>query len=89
MTLPNTGSELKTAVWASGTPEQFVLHVRSAIHTCKQMKHDVKNSKAKEAVVNATLDLEIRKEEYAQVCSAEKKNLKGTQEKAYLPLLNP
>jgi hypothetical protein len=41
------------------------------------MEHDVKISKAEEAVVNATLDLEIRKEEYAQVRSAEKKKSKG------------
>ena len=27
LTLPNTGNELKVAVWASGTPEQFLLHV--------------------------------------------------------------
>ena len=40
--LPNTGSELKVALWASRTPEQFVLHVHSAIHACKQMDHDVK-----------------------------------------------
>jgi hypothetical protein len=25
LTLPNTGSELKVAIWASGTPEQFLL----------------------------------------------------------------
>jgi len=37
LTLPN---ELKVAVWASGTPEQFLLHVRSAIHACKQMGLD-------------------------------------------------
>ena len=24
LTLPNTGSELKVALWASGTPEQFI-----------------------------------------------------------------
>ncbi len=41
------------------------------------MEHDVKISKAEEAVVNATLDLEIRKEEYVQVCSTEKKKSKG------------
>ena len=62
LTLPHTGSEFKVALWASGTPEQFVLHVRSAIHAYKQMEHDVKISKAEEAVANATLDLEIRKE---------------------------
>ena len=53
------------------------------------MEHDIKISKAEEAVENATLDLEIRKEEYAQVRSAEKKNQKGVQEKAYLPPPNP
>jgi hypothetical protein len=26
--LPNMGSELKVALWASRTPEQFILHVR-------------------------------------------------------------
>ena len=46
-------------------------------------------SKAEEAVVNATLDLEIRKEEYAQVHSMEIKNPKGIQEKAYLLPPNP
>ena len=66
------GSKFK-ALWASGTPEQFVLHVRSTIHACKQMEHDVNLSKAKEAVANATLDLDIQKEEYMQVHSMEKK----------------
>jgi hypothetical protein len=61
--LPNTGSELKVALWASGTPEQFILHVRSAIHTCKQMEHDVKYLNDKEAVATSNLDLDIRKEE--------------------------
>ena len=88
-TLPHTGSELKVALWASGTPEQFILHVRSVIHICKQMEHDVKFSNAKEAVANATLDLEIRKEEYAQVCMCKfaiwrEKRTKATQEKAHL-----
>ena len=71
------GSELKVVLWASGTPEQFILYVRSAIHTCKQMEHDVKFSSAKEAVATSLLDLEIEKEEYAQVRSSEKKKTKG------------
>eukprot|EP00804_Cyclotella_cryptica_P006628 CCRYP_008595-RA/>CCRYP_008595-RA protein AED:0.23 eAED:0.29 QI:0/-1/0/1/-1/1/1/0/97 len=40
LTLPNTGNELKVAVWASGTPEQFLLPVSSAIHVCTQMGLD-------------------------------------------------
>ena len=41
------------------------------------MEHVVNFSKAKEAVANATLDLEIKKDEYAQVRSMEKKKTKG------------
>jgi hypothetical protein len=61
LTLPHTGSKLKVVLWASGTPEQFILHVHSAIHTCKQMEHEVKFSTAKEAVATAQLDLEMKK----------------------------
>ena len=39
--------------------------------------HDVKFSRAKEAVANAIVDLEIKKEEYVQVCSSERKKTKG------------
>ena len=35
--LPHTGSKLKVALWASRTPEQFILHVCSAIYAFKQM----------------------------------------------------
>jgi hypothetical protein len=38
--LPHMGSEFKVTLWVSGTPEQFILHVRSAIHACKQMEHE-------------------------------------------------
>ncbi len=37
LTLPNTGNELKVAIWASGTPEQILLHVCTAMHVCKQL----------------------------------------------------
>jgi hypothetical protein len=77
LTLPNTGSKLKVALWASGTPEQFILHVSSAIHSCKQMEHDVKYLNTKEEVTTANLDLDIKKEEYAQVCTLEKRKNKG------------
>ena len=36
LTLPHMGSKLKVALWVSGTPEQFILHVCSAIHACTQ-----------------------------------------------------
>jgi hypothetical protein len=77
LTLPHTGSEFKVVLWLSRTTEQFVLHMRSTIHICKQMEHDINFSKAKEDVANATLDLEIKKDEHAQVHRMEKKKTKG------------
>ena len=40
------------------------------------MEHDIKFLNDKEAVATAMLDLDIRKEEYAQVCNLEKKKKK-------------
>jgi hypothetical protein len=42
-------------------PKQFILHVRSAIYVYKQMEHDVKFSRAEEAVASAILDMEMKK----------------------------
>jgi hypothetical protein len=41
------------------------------------MEHAIKFSNAEEAVANAILDLEIKKEEYAQDHSSERKKTKG------------
>ena len=75
--LSNMGSELKVTLWESMTPEQVILHVRSVTHACKQMEHDIKFLNAKEAVAMAILNLDITKEEYAQVCTLERKKNKG------------
>ena len=37
LTLPYMGNKLKVAIWPSRTPEQFLLHVRTAMHVCKQI----------------------------------------------------
>eukprot|EP00804_Cyclotella_cryptica_P016266 CCRYP_005735-RA/>CCRYP_005735-RA protein AED:0.44 eAED:0.50 QI:0/-1/0/1/-1/1/1/0/142 len=73
LTLPNTGNELKVAVWASGTPEQFLLHVRSAIHACKQMGLDTDFAAAEKAVETAKIKAELAKQEYVTVRNAEKR----------------
>eukprot|EP00804_Cyclotella_cryptica_P025660 CCRYP_002870-RA/>CCRYP_002870-RA protein AED:0.36 eAED:0.36 QI:0/-1/0/1/-1/1/1/0/123 len=73
LTLPNTGNELKVAVWASGTPKQFLLHVRSAIHACMQMGLDMSFADAEKAVKTAKLNAEIAKEEYTQLRNSKKK----------------
>jgi hypothetical protein len=67
------GSELKVALWSSVTPEQFILHVCSVIHTCKRLEHDIKFSSAATALLN----LGIKNDEYAQVRSSERKQNKG------------
>eukprot|EP00804_Cyclotella_cryptica_P011700 CCRYP_020713-RA/>CCRYP_020713-RA protein AED:0.12 eAED:0.73 QI:0/0/0/1/0/0/2/0/369 len=80
-TLPNTRNALKVAVWASGTPEQFLLHVRSVIHTCKQMGLDTDFTAAKKAVETAKIESELAKQEYVTVRNAEKKK-KGNKQDA-------
>ena len=73
---------MSVAQWASGTPEQFLLHVRAAIHACKQMELDANFTRAQEAVSTAELNLEIAKESYATVRSSEKKKAKGNKGEA-------
>eukprot|EP00804_Cyclotella_cryptica_P029034 CCRYP_005230-RA/>CCRYP_005230-RA protein AED:0.27 eAED:0.62 QI:206/0/0/1/1/1/3/0/428 len=70
LTLLNTGNELKVAVWASGTPEQFLLHLRSAIH--HQMGLDTDFASAEKAVETAKIEAELAKQEYVTVRNAEK-----------------
>eukprot|EP00804_Cyclotella_cryptica_P012252 CCRYP_013850-RA/>CCRYP_013850-RA protein AED:0.42 eAED:0.44 QI:0/0/0/1/1/1/2/0/306 len=73
LTLPNSRNELKVAVWASGTPEQFLLHVRSAIHACKQMGLDTDFAEAEKAVETAKIKAVLAKEEYVKVLNAKKR----------------
>ncbi len=74
LTLPHTRSKYRATQWASGTPEQFKVHMHSAIHACTQMELDVNFSRAKEAIATTILNLEIAKEEYMLICSFEKKS---------------
>ena len=67
LTLPNMGTELKVAVWASRTPKQFLLHVHSAIHMCKQMGLDTSFVEGERAVETAKLNAEITKWEFVQL----------------------
>ncbi len=89
LTLPSTKSEMSVAQWASGTPEQFLLHVRAAIHACKQMELDANFTRAQDAVTTAELNLEMAKESYATVRNSEKKRPRGTKEKPHRLILSP
>jgi hypothetical protein len=73
------------AIWASGTPEQFLLHVHTAIHVCKQLGLDANFANAEKAVTNAKLDADLAKTEYAQVHSSEKKKNKGNKLQGTIP----
>ena len=46
LTLHNIRNELKVAIWASWTPEQFLLHVCTAVHVCKQLGLETKEANA-------------------------------------------
>ena len=78
LTLPNTGDELTGAIWASGPPTQFLLHVCPAIYACKQIRLDANFAEA-----NANLDLVIANSEY----SSKKKKIKEKRVKNQLQVL--
>ena len=61
LTLPHTRNEFKVARWASEIPKQFLLHVHTANHACKQMGLDSDFKEAKVALKSAILDLDIMK----------------------------
>ena len=76
LTLPNTGNELKVAIWASGTPEQFLLHVRTAMHVCKQLGLETKEADAMMALEAAYCKLDAAKAEYSKLAKDAKQNAK-------------
>ena len=88
LTLPNMGNELKVAIWSSGTPEQFVLHVHSVIHAITQMWLDTNFAEAEKAVDVVKLDADIAKTEYTQLRNSEKKR-KVSKVRWPVPIPNP
>ena len=67
LTLPNTRKELKVAIWASGTPEQFLLHVHTALHVCKQLGLETKEADAMMALEAADCKRDGAKAEYSKL----------------------
>ena len=67
MTLPNIRNELKVASWASGTPEQFLLHVHTALHVCKQLGLETKEANAMMVLEAAYCKLDAAKAEYSKL----------------------
>ncbi len=88
MTLPNTRNELKVGIWASGTPEQVLLHVHTAMHVCKQLGLETKEADAIMALEVAYCKLDAAKAEYAKLAKTIKKNSKEQKEKIEKPASN-
>ena len=73
LTLPETRSEMRVAIWASGTPEHFLIHVHGAVNIIQQMGLDSKFNKADDAVENLRLDLDIAKDAYSKAESTKRR----------------
>ena len=70
-------NELKVAIWASWTPEQFLLHVHTVFRVCKQLGLDTNLDNAEKAVNTVELEMELAKMEYVHICSSKRKNKQG------------
>ncbi len=64
LTLPNTGNELKVAVWVTWTPEQVLLYASTGILMRNQIGLDPIFANAEKAFETMILDPEITKGEY-------------------------
>ena len=71
LTLPNVGNELNVEVWTFRTPKQFLVHVCSAIHVCKQMGLDSNFAKLEKAVKTVVPDTELTKRKLVQAHNSE------------------
>ena len=66
LTLPKTGSEMRVAIWASGTSEHFLIHVCQAVNVIQQMGLDLKFNEAPDAVKNLWWNFDIAKDAYSK-----------------------
>ena len=69
----------------SGIPEQFLLHVHTAIHVWKQIVLDTNHADAAMALEAAYCKLDAAKTEYAQLAKATKKKAKDQRETGMNP----
>ena len=80
MTLLNTGNELKVAIWASRTLEQFPLHVHTAMHVCKRLGLETKEAKAL-MVLEAAYDELDAQVEYAKLAKEAKQKANNNRDR--------
>jgi hypothetical protein len=65
VTRQETGSELQVAIWASGIPEHFLIHVLGAVHIIKRMGLATKLKEQVDAVEALKHDWEITKDTHS------------------------
>ena len=87
LTLPNIGNKLKVAIWVSGTPKQFLLHIRTAMHVCKLLGLETEDANAMMVLEAAYCELDATKAEYAKLAKNAKKKAKEAKEKEETPAL--
>lgn len=81
LSLLNTGNKLKVDIWASGNPEQFLLHVRTVVYIFKQLGLDTDFANASVAVEVIYSKLYAAKAEFAELAKVTKKKAKEEKEK--------
>ena len=78
--LTHTGNVLKVAIWVSGTPDKFLLHILTVIHAYKQIGLGANFASAKKALKTANRDMGFTKMEYTHLIRSKKKKSKGEKE---------
>ena len=68
------------AIWASGTPEQFLLHVRTAMHVCKQIGLETEEADAMMALEAAYCKLDAANAEYTKLYKEAKQKARDKDE---------
>ena len=64
---------MRVAIWVSGTPEHFLIHVHGAVNVVQQMGLNSKFNEAADVVENLRLDLDIAKDAYSKAQREHKK----------------
>ena len=73
------------AIWASGTPKQFLLHIWTALHVCKQLGLETQEADAMMVLEAAYCKLDAAKAEYAKLAKNTKQKAKDLKEKEETP----
>ncbi len=73
------------AIWTSGTPEQFLLHVRTAMHVCRQLGLETKEANAMMALEAAYCKLDAAKAKYSKLAKEAKQKAKDVRDRDETP----